>query len=118
MIILFYLPSTNWSKRGLNFQTAMGARRNFTRRGQTRHFSYPFQFADDAMQMHIHKTLYPFYTPQRDCPMLRQQSQKYSSLAAMLFSLILLFTPYKNRRLTAMGSHCLAALPVTDVCVE
>jgi len=38
----------------------MGVRRNF-HRGQRRNFAYPFQLADDAIQMHVHKTLSPFY---------------------------------------------------------
>jgi len=38
----------------------MGAQINFST-GQRRNFAYPFQVADDAMQMDIHKTLYPFY---------------------------------------------------------
>jgi len=39
----------------------MGVRRNFSRGWQRRNFAYPFQVADDAMQMDVHKTLYPFY---------------------------------------------------------
>jgi len=31
-------------------------------RGQRRNFVYLFQFADDAVQMDVHKTLYPFYS--------------------------------------------------------
>jgi len=34
--------------------------RNFCK-GQRRNLAYPFQVADDAMQMHVHKTLYSFY---------------------------------------------------------
>jgi len=30
--------------------------------GQHRNFAYPFHVADDAMQLHVHKTLCPFYT--------------------------------------------------------
>jgi len=30
--------------------------------GQRRNFAHPFQVANDAMQMDVHKTLYPFYT--------------------------------------------------------
>jgi len=37
----------------------MGIRRAFFRR-QRRNFAYRFQTADDAMQMDIYKTLYPF----------------------------------------------------------
>jgi len=28
---------------------------------QRRNFAHPLQVADDAMQMEVHKTLYPFY---------------------------------------------------------
>ena len=38
-----------------------GVRRNFSR-GQARYFAYPLHVADDTMQMHVHKTLCPFYT--------------------------------------------------------
>ena len=47
-------------------------------------FAYLFQAADEAMQMHVHKTTYILFTPQRECLILWQQSQKCSSLAAML----------------------------------
>ena len=40
----------------------MGVRRNFLRGGQRRHFAYPFQVANDAMQMDVSKTLYVFCT--------------------------------------------------------
>jgi len=59
--------------------------------------------------MGVHITL-SLSTPQRKWPMLRQQSPKCASLAAML-----LFTSYKSTWLTAISSHCLAALPATDV---
>ena len=36
---------------------SMGVHRIFSRVGQHRNFAYPFQVADDAMQMHVHKTL-------------------------------------------------------------
>jgi len=39
----------------------MGVHRNFSRREQRRKFAYPLQIADNAMQMDVHKTLYPFY---------------------------------------------------------
>jgi len=51
---------------------AMGVRRNFSRGGaregisrggQHRHFAHIFQFSDDAMQMDVNKTLYPFFAP-------------------------------------------------------
>jgi len=40
----------------------MGIRRNFFRGGQRQDFADPFQVADDAVQMHVHETLYQFYT--------------------------------------------------------
>jgi len=52
----------------------MDVRRNFFREGQSRPIAYPFQIADDAMQIGVHKRLYPLYTTKM--PMLRQQSQK------------------------------------------
>jgi len=33
--------------------------------GQSRHFAYLFQVSDDAMQMNVYKTLYPFHTKQK-----------------------------------------------------
>jgi len=51
--------------------------------------------------------------------MLRQQSKKLLFIGSNAFySLIRLLTPYENWWLTAISSHCLAALPVTDVCVQ
>jgi len=41
-------------------QCIMGVHRKFSR-GKRRNFAYPFQVADEAMQMDVHKTLYPFY---------------------------------------------------------
>jgi len=56
----------------------MGVRRYFSRGEQHQHFANFCEVADDAMQMYVHKMLYPFYTttPQRKCLMLQQQSQK------------------------------------------
>jgi len=39
----------------------MGVRRNFSKGGR-RHFTYLFQVTDDAMQMDVQNTLYPFNT--------------------------------------------------------
>jgi len=42
-------------------QCIHGRPQKFIQRGQRRRiFAYPLQVADDAMQMNIHKTLYPF----------------------------------------------------------
>jgi len=54
-----------------------------------------------------------FCTPQTKCLMLQKQSQKCSSLPAML-----LFTQYETTWTTAISGHCLAALPAKDVCVQ
>jgi len=33
--------------------------------GQSRHLAYPFQVAEDAAQMDVHKMICPFYTPKK-----------------------------------------------------
>jgi len=43
----------------------MGVRRNFSRVGQRPNFADPFQVADDAMQMDVHKALHPFFTTKK-----------------------------------------------------
>ena len=68
--------------------TGMGLHRHFSIDRQSRHFACPFQAADYTMQMGVHTTLYPFYTTKE---ILRQQYQKYTSLAARF-----LFTLYKS----------------------
>ena len=57
----------------------MDVRRKFSR-GQRRQFPYLFHGADDAIQIDIHKTLFPS-TPQRKRPLLRYESEKCVSLA-------------------------------------
>ena len=46
-------------------KSVMDVRRNFSGGGGSRHFAYPFQVADHAMQMDVHKTLYPFNTTKK-----------------------------------------------------
>ena len=41
---------------------AMGVRRNFSRGGNVDISRILFEIANDAMQMDLHKMLYPFYT--------------------------------------------------------
>jgi len=64
-----------------------GVRRNFFRVGQYRNFAYPFQVADDAMQMDFHKTLDPFYPIYLCWLNLNLLSEMFSSLrlSEMLF---------------------------------
>jgi len=45
--------------------THMGVRRNFSRGGTVDISLILFQVANDAMQMDLHKTLYPFYTTKK-----------------------------------------------------
>jgi len=52
-------------------KSGIGVHRNFSIDRQSRHFAFPFQAADNIMQMGVHITLYPFYTTKK---MLRQQS--------------------------------------------
>jgi len=64
--------------------------------------------ADDAMQMDVHKVLYPFYTTRKG-PVLLQQSQKLRLVGSNAsFSLMLLFTQCKTAWLTAISNHLLA----------
>jgi len=56
-----------------------GRPQKFFQGGQSRHFAYPFQVADDATQMNVHEALNPFYTSKK-CPMLRQQLHAVLSL--------------------------------------
>jgi len=91
----------------------MGVRRYFSREGRIRHFAYPFQVANDAMQMDVHKTLYPFYTTKKR-PHVTVTITKMCFVGSnATFSLILLFTQYKTTSFTAISPHCLAALPAT-----
>jgi len=60
----------------------MGVRRNFSRGGQPRHFVCPFQLADDAMQMDVHRTLRPLLHHQEKAPSYGS-SHKMRSLAAI-----------------------------------
>jgi len=58
-------------------------------------------------------------TPLRNCTMLRQQSQKYAIFWQQCFcSFMLLSTQYKTTWLPAISSHCLAVLPVKNICVQ
>jgi len=43
----------------------MGVRRNFSKGGESRHFTYAFQVVNDATQMGVHKALHPFYTTKK-----------------------------------------------------
>jgi len=42
-----------------------GCLQKFFQRGQSRNFAYPFQVADDATQIDVHKTLHLFYTTKK-----------------------------------------------------
>ena len=53
--------STTLYDRRIEICASMGVLRFFSRGGQHRNFAYPFQVADDAMQMDVYKTLCTFY---------------------------------------------------------
>jgi len=73
---------------------SMGVRRNFSRGGQRQHFANLSQVDDDAIKNYVRETLYPYYTttPQRNCPMLQQRSQKCTLLAAVTRYIPIIFT--------------------------
>jgi len=63
----------------------MGVRRNFSRWGQSRHFAYPFQVSDDAMQMDVHKTLYPFCTTKKMANVMATVANSVPSTMKILY---------------------------------
>ena len=87
--------------------TGIGVNRNFSIDRQNRHFACPFQAAGDTMQTASHNALHFLHHKEND-PACYGKFQKCASLAARF-----LFTSYKNTWLTAVSSHCLAALRAT-----
>jgi len=90
-----------------------GRPQKFFQGGQSRHFLILFRLLTMQCKSMFTKR-FTLSTPQRKCPMLRQQSQKLRFVGSNAsFSLMLLFTPCKTRTalLTATRSYCLAALP-------
>ena len=63
----------------------------FQEGGQRRYFAYRFQVADDAVQTEFTKR-FALSKRQRKCPMLRQQSQKCASLAAIARYITIIYT--------------------------
>ena len=57
--------SGNTLKQGSRIYSVPWASAEIFPGGQRQHFAYPFQVADDAMQMDVHKTFYPFYTTRK-----------------------------------------------------
>jgi len=83
---------------------------------QCRNFAYPFQVADDAEQIDVHKPLYPFSTTKKrlHVRMIRKQSQKWRRFvgaAMIVFHSYFFLHMNKTTWLTPTSSHCLAALP-------
>jgi len=66
----------------------MGVRKYFSRGGQRKHFAYPSQVADDAMQITFTKR-FTLSTRQTKCPVLRQQ---IASLAAIAWCITTILT--------------------------
>jgi len=99
------------------YTSSMGARRNFPWGNvDTLHILFRL------LTMQCKRMLtqpFTLCTPLRNCTMLRQQSQKYAISWQQCFcSFMLLSTQYKTTWLTAISSHCLAALPVKNICVQ
>jgi len=88
----------------------MGVRRKFSRGGKVDNW-HPFQVADDAMQMNVHKTLYAFYT--------KEMHQVPATVSKMRFVHSNASFSLMHVKLPATNSHCLAALPLaaTDICI-
>jgi len=72
----------------------MGICRNFSRWGQRRYFAYPFQVADDIMQMDVHKTLYHFYPTSLCWLNLNSQFLSGNFSRACLQEMLFLFINY------------------------
>jgi len=83
-----------------------GFRRNSSGE-QTRYFVYPSHVADDAMQMHVHKTLCPFL----HCCYDSSRNNSVSLPQQCFFFIHASFhtAQYKTTKLTTISSHCLAA---------
>ena len=89
----------------------MGARRKFSRGVKVDNL-HPFQVADDAMQMNVHKTLYAFYTT-------KEMHQVTATASKMRFVHSNASFSLTHVKLPATNSHCLAALPpaAMHICV-
>jgi len=60
---LFYQSLPTWLKP-LVTPLTWAPQKCFQGGGQRQHFAHIFQIVDDAMQMEVNKTLYPFYAPE------------------------------------------------------
>jgi len=97
-----------------------GRPQKFFQGEQPRHFAYLVHVVDDAVQMHVHKTLCAFYTKTklpRVTATVAKIALSWRSNASFSFTL-LLFTQYKTTKLTAISSHYLAAFSAKNVCVQ
>jgi len=112
---LYNLLSTKFTI--FNATADMGVRRNFSRGRQRPHFAFRFHVADDAMKWTFTKRL-TFLRHKEKSPCYKNSHKKRASLAVIILSSMLLFTQDETTGLTAIRSHCLAALPAKDVCVQ
>jgi len=90
------------------------------RLNKNKNIAYPFHFqdADDAVRIFVHKTLYRFYSTKKT-PHVAATNTKMTFVGSNAsFSPRLLFTLCKITCDTDISSHCLAALPATDVRVQ
>jgi len=92
-----------WKKKRGN----RGRPQKFFQGEQTRHLAYPFHVADDAVQMHVHKTLCPFYTITKMPPATARVTK--IALRWRLGAAMLLFTLHSTK---------LRSLPLSAVTVS
>jgi len=83
--------------RPLTTSVTMNVGRIFSRGWvQRRYFAYPFEIADYAVQIDVHKTLCPFYTTKKSAPCYDNSHKQMRFVGSnALFSLMLVFTLYK-----------------------
>ena len=108
-----------------NTGVSMGVRKHFFRGGKStfflffsgRHFAYSVSFLMLQCKGTFTKR-FTLSTPQREFPCYDSSRKNAVHWQQCFYSLILLFTPYKNTGLTTIGSHCLFGLPATDECFQ
>ena len=88
-----------------------GVRRNFSR-GATSTFCLSFSGCWRRNANRRSQDALPFLHHKENAPCYGRSPKWSASLAAVLL------TQYKTTWLTTISSHCLAALPSTDVCVQ
>jgi len=97
---------------------AMGVRRNFSRGVQHPQCSYPFQVADDTMQLDVHK-IWPFPHHKQNTQCYGNSHKNRTSLAAPLLSKqykTAWLTPYRYQQSLPRCISCQRSLHSTVTC--